>query len=266
MKTIVKTDPLLQRAEALKLYGTIAHWDVVMQSNWIQELLTWEETERQSRSIERRLKSARIGRFKPLIDFDWSWPKKCDREIIEECMRLSFLTEATNIIICGPNGVGKTTMAKNMGYQAVLGGYTVLWTTAGFMLNDLASQEGAGALKRRIKHYTAPQVLLIDELGYLSYSNRHADLLFEIISRRYEERSTVVTTNKTFNEWGDIFPNAACVASLIDRLVHNAEIINIEADSFRLKESKERFVKRKENRVKNKNDKAKIAVQKEGLE
>jgi DNA replication protein DnaC len=127
------------------------------------------------------------------------------------------------------------------------------------MLNDLASQDGDQALRRKLKRYTQPQILIVDEVGYLSYSNRCADLLFEVISRRYNEKSTVITTNKPFAEWRDIFPNAACVVSLVDRLVHRSEIVNIEADSYRLKEAKEESAKRKaareikKSKIKNKN-------------
>ena len=122
-------------------------------------------------------------------------------------MRLGFLKEATNIILVGPNGVGKSTIARNIAHQSVLNGCTVLFTSAGHMLNDLAAQEGDSALKRRLSHYARPQLLVIDEVGYLSYSNRHADLLFEIVSRRYEERSTLVTTNRPFTEWGALQEN-----------------------------------------------------------
>lgn len=246
------TDILLQKVKSLKLHGLLAHWDEVRDASWVTQLLQWEEGERSQRSLDSRLKSGRIGRFKPIADFDWNWPKKCDREAIEEFMQLTFLKEAINIILCGPNGVGKSTIAKNLAYQAVIHGHTALFTTAGHMLNDLASQDGDHALRRKIKHYTQPQILIVDEVGYLSYSNRHADLLFEIISRRYHEKSTVITTNKPFTEWRDIFPNAACVVSLIDRLVHRSEIVNIEADSYRLKEAKEESAKRKALRDKNK--------------
>lgn len=252
MEEKIMSDQLLERAQALKLYGMIAHWDEINETGWITDLINWEETERTQRSLERRLASSRIISFKPLAKFDWCWPKKCDHEAIEDLMQLGFLKEATNVIFCGPNGVGKSTIAKNIAHQAILRGHTALFITAGQMLNELAAQDGDASLRRRIKHYTHPHLLIIDELGYLSYSNRHADLLFEIISRRYEEKSTIVTTNKAFNEWGEIFPNASCVASLIDRLVHNSEIINIEADSFRVKESKERNAERKKMRLKNK--------------
>jgi DNA replication protein DnaC len=242
------TDSLLLRAKTLKLYGILAHWEEIVRTDWIESLILWEETERSHRGLELRLKNARLGSFKSLAHFDWNWPKKCDRETIEELMTLEFLKSATNIVLCGPNGVGKSTIACNIAHQAVLRGHSVLFTTAGCMLNDLTSQDGSNALQRRIKHYAKPSLLICDEVGYLSYSNRHADLLFEVISRRYEGKSTLITTNKPFSEWNEIFPNASCVVSLIDRLVHNSEIISIDADSFRLKEAKERALKKKEAR------------------
>lgn len=246
------TDNLLLRAKALGLYGVVNHWEEIENSQWIEGLIKWEEDERALRSLERRLRSAQIKRFKPLSEFDWKWPKSCIRDVVTECMRLTFIKDILNIILCGPNGVGKSTIACNIANQAVLEGYTVLFTTAGDMLNSLASQDGDNALRRRIQHYVRPQVLIIDEVGYLSYSNRHADLLFEIVSRRYQEKPTVITTNKPFSEWGEIFPNASCVVSLIDRLVHDSEIINIEAESFRLKEATEKSMERQAQREKNK--------------
>ena len=196
-----------------------------------------------------RLKGARLGRFKPLADFDWRWPKQCDREAIEELMRLGFLDEAANAVLLGPNGVGKSTVARNIAHQALLHGHSVLFTSAAHMLNELAAQDGDNALRRRLARYVRPRLLVIDEVGYLSYSNRHADLLFEIVSRRYEEKSTLITTNRPFAEWGEVFPNAACVVSLIDRLVHHAEIIHLDGESFRLKEAKERTEQRKKQRA-----------------
>lgn len=256
------TNNLLQKAKTLKLHGLIAHWDEAIKQPWINDLIHWEETVRQQRGLERRLSSAHIGRFKPLANFDWNWPKKCDRGAIEDLMQLDFIKEAVNIILCGPNGVGKSMITQNIAYQAVLRGYSVLFVTAGQMLNDLAAQDGDNALRRRLKYYAQPALLCIDEIGYLSYSNRHADLMFEIISRRYEEKSIVVTTNKPFAEWRDIFPNVSCLVSLIDRLVHKSEIISIDADSYRLKESEERNIKRHAERkakAKAKNGKGKTS-------
>jgi len=249
MSQLPMNDPLMARAKALKLYGMLAHWDEIGETGWIEPLIQWEEQERAHRSLERRLANAHLGRFRPLADFDWHWPKRCEREAIEELMGLAFLQEAANAVLIGPNGVGKSTIARNIAHQAVLAGHTVLCTSAAQMLGELASADGDNALQRRLAIYARPRLLLIDEIGYLSYSNRHADLLFEIVSRRYQEKSTLVTTNRPFAEWGEVFPNAACVVSLVDRLVHNAEIIPIEGESYRLKEAKERSEARRKQRT-----------------
>ena len=236
------------RAGALNLHGLLAHWGEAANEAWVSSLLGWEEQERARRSLERRLRNAHIGRFKPLCDFDWAWPKRCDRAAIEALMALDFLDDATNVVLVGPNGVGKSTVAQNIAHQALIHGHTVLFTSAGQLLGDLSALDSDSALRRRLRHYTRPQLLVIDEVGYLSYSNRHADLMFELISRRYQNKSTLVTTNRPFAEWHEVFPNAACVVSLVDRLVHNAEIISIDGGSYRLKEARERTEQRARQR------------------
>jgi DNA replication protein DnaC len=248
MPPMSKPDALRARAAALHLHGLLAHWSEAGAADWLAPLLGWEEQERHRRSLERRLKDARIGRFKPLCDFDWSWPKRCDRAAVEALMALDFLTEAANVVLVGPNGVGKSTLAQNIAHQALIEGHTVLFTSAGQLLGDLSALDSDSALRRRLRYYARPRLLVIDEVGYLSYSNRHADLMFELVSRRYQQRSTLITTNRPFAEWREVFPNAACVVSLIDRLVHNAEIIAIEGDSYRLKEARERTEQRARQR------------------
>jgi DNA replication protein DnaC len=241
MTTIPPDDD--ERRAALRrlgLFGLLARWEEVCRLEWLPSLIEYEQSERQRRSLQRRLHFARLGSFKPLCDFDWHWPKKIDRAAVEDLTSLEFLTEPANVILIGPNSTGKTTIAKNLAHLAVLGGYTARFTTASAMLNDLAVQDSAAALHRRLRHYCRPTLLVCDELGYLSYDARYADLLFEVVTRRYQQRSTIITTNKPFAEWNQVFPNAASVVTIIDRLVHKAEIITIDGDSYCLKEAKER--------------------------
>ncbi|MGH9388193.1 MAG: IS21-like element helper ATPase IstB [Vicinamibacteria bacterium] len=240
--TIPTSSPeaLRDRTRRLGLFGLLASWSEVQGENWLLRLLDYEERERQRRSLERRLKSARLGAFKPMADFDWKWPKKIDREAVEDLFRLDFLAEAANVVLVGPNGIGKTMIAKNVAHRALLAGYTVRFTTASDMLHDLAAEASDYSLGQRLRRYCRPQLLLIDEVGYLSYDARYADLLFEVVTRRYQNRSIVLSTNKAFAEWKDVFPNAACVVTLVDRLVHRAEIIALDGESYRLKEAKDR--------------------------
>jgi DNA replication protein DnaC len=241
--------PLEARIRALKLYGLLAHWSEVQHQPWLPELLDWEEQSRAHRGLERRLRQARLGTFKPLADFDWTWPKKIDRTQMDDLFRLQWLEDATNVVLVGPNGIGKTLLAKNLVHQAVVQGVTARFLTASELLNTLVEQESAAALRRKIAFFTRPQLLAIDELGYLSYDTRYADLLFEVVSRRYEHKSLLLTTNKPFAAWGEVFPNATSVVTLVDRLVHRCEIVSIEGESYRLKESKQQARQRAQQRA-----------------
>jgi DNA replication protein DnaC len=242
-------DSFTQRATTLGLHGLLAHLDDVAQLPWVPQLLDWEEQERTVRGLARRISAAHIGRFRPMADFDYTWPKRLDRDAVEEAFRLEFINQADNLILLGPNGVGKTMLGQNLCYQAVLHGLPTLFTTASALLADLSERHTSYALQQRLRHYARPKLLCIDEIGYLSYDARAADLLFEVITRRYQRVSTIVSTNKPFAEWHEIFPNASSVVTLVDRLTHQAEIIQIEGESYRLKESRERADKRTSRRA-----------------
>lgn len=241
-------DELRAGVHALRLWGVLAHFDDLTeeQLGLLAQLVEFEEAERARRSLERRLRDAQIGRFKPIVDFDWRWPKRLERPAIEALLALDFIKEGANAVLMGPSGVGKTMLAQDLAHLALLAGHAVRLTTASKMFGELASQDGATALKRRMARYTKPQLLVFDKLGCLSYGCRHADLLYEVVSRRYVEGcSIVVTTNKPFAEWNDVFPNAACVVTLADRLVHRCDLIEFEGDSDRLKEARERKSRRR---------------------
>jgi len=240
--------PLRERLRRLALYGLLAQDDALLGEPWVERVLRIEETERQRRSLERRLTNARLGAFKPIADFDWDWPTKIDRPLIDELFSFDFVADAANVVLLGPNGIGKSMLAKNLLHQAVLHGFTARFTTASDMLHDLAAQDSGASLARRLRRYTQPLLLCIDEVGYLAYDNRYADLLFEVVTRRYLQRPIVLTTNKVFGEWNDVFANAACVVTLVDRLVHRSELVAIEGQSFRLKEAKERASQRAKSR------------------
>lgn len=235
------------RAEALKLFGLLEHWSSLddAQKACIEQLIQWEEEVRGQRGLERRLGAAHLGKFKPLADFDWQWPEACNKGAISELMNLSFVKTATNVVLVGPNGVGKTMIALNLAHRAVTKGYKALFVTAAKMLGDLSAQDGASALERRLRYYARADVLVIDELGYLSYNNQHADLLFEVVNRRYESKPNIITTNRPFGEWGEVFPNIPCVVSIIDRLIHHSEVLSIDGDSYRVHEAEIRANKKK---------------------
>ena len=199
----------------------------------LEHLVESEQQERTRRSLERRLLRSRLGRFTPMSEFDWAWPKRLDRATVEAVLHLDFLAAARNVVLVAPQGLGKTMIAQNIAHAAVLAGHHVLFRTAAEVLLDLGAQESARGLARRLNYYATRGLLVIDEIGYLSYDARAADLLFQVVSRRYERRSLVLTTNLPFSEWPSIFPNAATATALIDRVVHHAEIITIEGESYR---------------------------------
>jgi len=226
-RTATDLSDLLARA-------TKARWSPVQ---LLEELVRAESQDRAQRSLERRLSRARLGAFKPMADFEWDWPKAVDRGAVERVLALDFLERAENVILAAAQGLGKTMIAKNVAHQAVLRGYSVRFVTAADLLLDLGGQETTRALDRRLRAYVKPRLLAIDELGYLTYDNRAADLLFQVVSRRYEKASLLVTTNLAFRDWGPLFPNAACVTALIDRLTHHAEILTLTGESYRKREA-----------------------------
>ena len=241
-----KKNELAQKLDELGLRWTVESLDdlvaLATQKRWgpvqvLEHIVEQELAEKRRRSLERRLKRSQIGRFRPMADFDWSWPKKIDRKLIESALALDFLESAGNIVLVAAQGLGKTMIAKGIAHAAAHAGHTVRFVTASDMLLDLAGQDSARALDRRLKYWASIKLLILDELGYLSYDARNADLLFQVVSRRYENKSLVLTTNLAFKDWPSIFPNAACTTALIDRIVHHADVVAIEGDSYRRRDA-----------------------------
>jgi DNA replication protein DnaC len=213
--------------------GTTGRWSPRM---LLEQLSQIETDERSRRSLERRLGLSGIKKFKPMADFDWDWPKKIERDVIERALTLDFIKEARNVIMIGGNGLGKTMIAKNICHAAVLAGYSVLFRSASALIEDLQC-ESPESRRRKLRTYGNAGVVCIDEVGYLSYDDNAADLLYEVINRRYERRSVIVTTNRGFKEWNEVFPNASCIVTLVDRLTHHADVTKLEGESYRLRES-----------------------------
>jgi DNA replication protein DnaC len=210
----------------------------------LEQLAQAEAEERSHRSLERRLQLSRIKKFKPMADFEWTWPKKIEREVIERALTLDFLPEARNLVFIGHNGVGKTMIAKNICQAAVLAGYSVLFRTAPALLEDLQRQ-GPEGRRHKLRIYANVGRLCIDEVGHLSFDDKAGDLLYEVINRRYEHKSVIVTTNRPFREWNEVFPNATCIATLLDRLLHHADVTVIEGESYRMRESEQEAAARR---------------------
>ncbi len=203
----------------------------------LEEVVRLETHYRTQKSAERRMKNAHIGAFKPVADFDWNWPTKIDRDLIENALSLDFIRARRNLVLIATNGLGKTMFSKNIAFLAVQAGLSVVFRTAAELLSDL-SCDSPQRRRQRIAFYGRPDLLCIDEIGYLSYDDRAADLLFEVVNRRYERRSVLVTTNLIFAEWNTVFPNATCLSTLLDRLTHHADVTLLEGESYRTFESK----------------------------
>lgn len=207
---------------------------------FLQRLLDGECAVRQQRAFERRVRAARFPVLKTLDQFHWDWPKKINQLQVQHLFRLGFIAQKTNVIFVGSVGTGKTHLASALGYAACQHGDPVLFTTAIDAINNLVAAQAAHRLKAELSRYLTPTVLVVDEIGYLPLDKAGADLLFQIISQRYERGSIILTTNKAFKQWPSIFNNDAGIASaILDRLLHRAETVVIEGKSYRMKDQVE---------------------------
>ena len=204
--------------------------------DYLAQLVEGEFTMREMRSIERRIRNARFPVRKTLDDFQWSWPRTINRLQIQNLFRLDFIATCTNVVMIGNVGLGKTHLSIALGHTACTGGHSVLFTTAIDIINTLAAAQAAGRLKREISRYLKPDLLIVDELGYLPIDKHGADLLFQIISQRYERAPLLITTNRAYKHWSQIFNNDSTLTSaILDRVLHHVDTVVIEGKSYRTK-------------------------------
>jgi len=231
------------RASAEAIRALIAHATKSKMSpaQTLLELTLLEKREREARNLATRTKAAAIGAVKPLDRFDWTHPRSIDRELFEELHdSLGFLESGENVLLRGQAGVGKSTLAKHLGLAALAKGRTVRFTTLATALADLIRRESLPAIERQLRRYTNPDLLIIDELGYVPCDSDAADLLFRIVSKRHEHRAIVITTNLAYKQWGTVFGDAPCLGALVDRFAQHCNVIDIDADSWRDKERLEK--------------------------
>ena len=210
------------------------HWSHL---DYLDRLIEGEALARQDRAMARRIKAARFPVLKTLEAFRWDWPKKINRLQIQDLFRLRFIEEKTNVIFLGLVGLGKTHLATALGYRACEQGHSVLFANAIDVINTLNAAQIHGTLQAELKRYLTPALLVLDELGYLPVDQRGADLLFQVLSQRYERGSIVLTSNKAFKQWPSIFNGDSTVTSaVLDRLLHHSETVIIEGSSYRMKD------------------------------
>ena len=222
---------------ALATTAADKHWSHL---DYLTELIGSEAAARADRRVQRFIKQAHFPVLKTLDQFDWDWPTKINRILIQNLFRLDFVANNANVVFISGTGLGKSHLMTALGYAACMQGHSVLFTGAVDIINTLAAAHATGSIKNALNYYTKPRILCIDELGYLPIDKFGADCLFQIISHRYERGATLVTTNRIYKHWASIFDKDAVLTSaLLDRLLHHAQTVLIEGKSYRSKDQVE---------------------------
>jgi DNA replication protein DnaC len=242
-------DALHAQLSDLRLPFTLANYVAHAQSaadkqcshvQFLQELIAGEAAARADRRVERLVAQARFPVLKTLERFDWAWPTKINRMVIQNLFHLDFVRQRSNVVFIAGTGLGKSHLMTALGHAACLAGHSVLFTGAIEIINTLTLAHTMGSMKTAMAHYVKPQVLCIDELGYLPIDKFGADCLFQIISHRYEQGATLFTTNRVYKQWAGIFNNDAVLTSaLLDRVTHHAQTVLIEGKSYRSRDQVE---------------------------
>ncbi|HEU5283054.1 MAG TPA: IS21-like element helper ATPase IstB [Burkholderiales bacterium] len=226
VKSGERLEALLQQAAAQQL----------PYADFLEQVLGEEVAAKTSRNITMRTAMARFPFVKPLETFDFGYQPSIDRKQVQALASCHFIEHGDNVIVLGPPGVGKTHLAVSLGLKAIEAGYRVLFTTAANLITALTKAHAEGRLEEKLKVYTTPRLLIIDEIGYLPIDRGGANLFFQLISRRYERGPMILTSNQSFGAWGEVFGDRVIATAILDRLLHHAVTLNIRGNSYRLKE------------------------------
>ena len=238
LMTDLKSLRLPAMAEMLDSYAKQAASSSMSYVDFLGGLVSEEVIRKEQRSVQNRIKSARFPVLKSLDDFDYSFQPSIDKKKVGELSNLRFIDNKENILFLGPSGVGKTHLATSLGVRACESGYKVLFTTLNDMVSVLMASMADNSFPSKLRQFVQPSLLIVDEVGYLPVSKEGANFLFQVVAKRYETGSIILTSNKSFADWGEVLGDSVIAAAVLDRLLHHSTVFNVRGDSYRLREKK----------------------------
>jgi DNA replication protein DnaC len=235
--------------EMLDSYVKQAASNSMSYMDFLSGLVSEEVRHKERRAVQSRIKSAMFPVIKSLDDFDYAFQPSINRKKLEELSSLRFIDNKENILFLGPPGVGKTHLATGFGVQACESGYKVLFTTLNDMVSVLMASMADNSFPSKLRTFVQPSLLIVDEVGYLPVSKEGANFLFQVVAKRYETGSIILTSNKSFADWGEILGDSVIASAVLDRLLHHATVFSIRGESYRLREKRKELVKEQKKGV-----------------